>query len=231
MTVSIKLETAYSLAIQYKELALKQNPKILKMANPGELYSSNIILLLLNACIVEGVLRTWLTEQIKTDLFTLGAERTRSGKTSPSKPEVVAENYWVQVEHAGGWQKIIDQYREYMAVHLSKLDGYVATNHLFTLRNVIGHGTSIVIPKYHTNDPGSDYTDRWQKKLEESRKYLQSKLNSDDVLDALNKGEISKHFFDQSMRLLSNASGIFSDAVIQSSRAYKMLGDYSFGFR
>jgi hypothetical protein len=93
MSVSIKLETSHSLAIQYKRLALDQNPSRLKFIKAGELYGSNIILILLNACIVEGVLRTWLAKQIKHDLSDLANERMQAGKTSASKPEIIAESY------------------------------------------------------------------------------------------------------------------------------------------
>jgi len=231
MTISIKLETSNSIAIEYKRLALTQNPSKLELINSGELYSSNVILLLLNACIVEGVLRTWLTAEIKKDLNQLAAERMQSGKKTPSKPEIVAESYWVKVEHAGGWQNINNQYKEYMGVRLSSINGYAAINHLFTLRNVIGHGTSIVIPKHPTEAPGSDYTDSWQKKLEDVRKYLISNLNASDVLDSLGKSEISKHFWEQTRIFLDEVAGKFNNEIIQTSLAYKSFEGYSFGFR
>lgn len=231
MTVSIKLETSNSLAIEYKRLALTQNPSKLKVIESGELYSSNIILLLLNACIIEGVLRTWLTTEIKKDLKELATERKETGKTSPSKPELIAESYLVKVEHTGGWRNINDQYKEYMAVKLSGMSSYTAINHLFTLRNVVGHGTSIVIPKHHAEAPGSDYTDSWQKKFEDVRKYLTSNLNASNVLDSLSKSEISKHFWEQSRIFLDEVSGKFGNKVIRSSSAYKSFDGYSFGFR
>lgn len=231
MTVSIKLEAANSLAIEYKRLALTQNPSKLEIITSGELYSSNIILLLLNACVIEGILRTWLAAEIKKDLNELSEERMQTGKISPSKPEMIAESYWVKVEHAGGWRNINDQYKEYMAVKLSGMSGYAAINHLFTLRNVIGHGTSIVIPKHHAEAPGSDYTDSWQKKLEDVRKYLTSNLDANDVLDSLSKSEISKHFWEQSRIFLDEVSGKFNNEIVQSSSAYKSFDGYSFGFR
>lgn len=231
MTVSMKLETSNSLAIEYKRLALTQNPSKLGTIRSDEFYSSNIILLLLNACIIEGVLRTWLTAEIKKDLNKLATERMQAGKNSPSKPEMVAENYWVKVEHAGGWQSIISQYRDYMALQLTSISGYTSINHLFTLRNVIGHGTSIVIPKYHTEAPGSDYTDSWQKKLEDVRRYLTSNLNASDVLDSLSKSEISKHFWEKSRIFLDEVAGKFDNEIVQTSLAYKSFDRYSFGFR
>ena len=231
MTVSIKLETSNSLAIEYKRLALTQNPSKLATIKSDDLYSSNIILLLLNACIIEGILRTWLTAEIKKDLNKLATERMQAGKTSPSKPEIVAENYWVKVEHAGGWQSINNQYREYMTVKLSSISGYPAITHLFTLRNVIGHGTSIVIPKYHAEAPGSDYTDSWQKKLEDVRTYLTTNINASDVLDSLSKSEISKHFWEQSRIFLDGVAEKFNNEIVQTSLAYKSFDGYRFGFR
>ena len=231
MTISIKLETSKSLAIEYKRLALSQNPSKLKIIGSGEHYTSNIILLLLNACIVEGILRTWLTAEIKEDLNQLATERMQAGKTKPSKPEMVTESYWVQVEHTGGWRNINDQYKEYMALKLSNLKGYAAMAHLFTLRNVVGHGTSIVIPKHHSNLPGSDYTDRWQKKLEDARKYLTANLDASDLLDSLNNSKISKHFWEQSKMFLDEVAAKFQNKIVEKSSAYQSFDGYRFGFR
>ena len=188
-------------------------------------------LLLLNACIVEGILRTWLSTQIKNDLGDLATERMNNGKTDPTRPETIAESYLVQVEHTGGWKNLNDQYREYLAVKLSVLGSYSAINQLFTLRNVIGHGTSIVIPKNPSNAPGSEYTDRWQKKLEAVKNYVTSNLAATDILDALGKSEISKHFLDHSKIFVKEVAGKYSKQTVQSSSAYSWLDGYNFGFR
>ena len=102
MTAYIVLETADSLLYSYELLALRHR----KNEHGKHNHNTTFPLLILNASIVEGILRYWLANSIKETMDDLIKQGTAAGQNEKNIAELLLEEYLIEVEGNGGFEKL-----------------------------------------------------------------------------------------------------------------------------
>jgi hypothetical protein len=243
-TAFIGLETATSLLVAYESLALSHK-KALRLeetsaefgerdANEHVNYQNTFALLIINAAIIEGTLRSILSGRILNEINSIVEERKSKGATSPTKAEMLLSKYHVDIEAQGGWEKIKEQYAFYFDISLDSFMGEElreAINVLFTLRNVLAHGTAIVSPKEKMDDSEKElYPYAWQRKLQRTSVYLEKEFKGGDVFKNLAKHDVPEHFMTKTKELFDKVETALSPLPSNSQVTIDMLKRYSFGF-
>lgn len=207
------LETASSLIVSYEILALEYNrakirrSSIVGIAEPeSQDDSSNhfnnfnitFSLLNLNASIIEGALRSILSEQLNYDINKSVEKGMREGNTEPTAQERLLYKFRDEVEAQGGWERLKEQYSVYLKLSLNEItsaDVKEGLDVLFALRNIIAHGTAIVYPKTNMeNDLKDVYPYSWQRKLQRVRVYMKKHFGHEDIFDNLSEYGVPEHF-------------------------------------
>ena len=175
-------ETSISLLIAYEILALgHKKAKVIRtplsfeenQAQPKDHdyanYNQSLALLVLNASIVEGTVRSILSEKISDDVDYEIEKGKKAGQTEPSRSERLLYKFREEVELQGGWEKLKGQYAQYLELSLDKITDDKTTeglNALFVLRNILAHGTAIIQPKTKMHDDLKDiYPFNWQSRV------------------------------------------------------------------
>lgn len=230
MTTHFVLETADSLLYSYELLALKHRNSEGGKNN----YDTTFPLLILNASIVEGILRYWLATSIKKTMDDLIKQGTEAGQTQKNKAELLLEEYLIEVEGNGGFEKLKAQYSFFFTVPLdAKSTAYNpdAIRALFTLRNVLAHGTALVAPKVLANSPNKqNYVDNWQSKLQMVTILLKNLTGAKDIFDALDDYKIPSYFFEQSKQFLKEVRSKLPSTTTDGE-AHKAMQAFQFGYR
>ncbi|MFM0742080.1 hypothetical protein PQQ51_33035 [Paraburkholderia xenovorans] len=230
MTIHLVLETADSLLYSYEHLALKHR----KNEGGKQNYKTTFPLLILNASIVEGILRYWLANSIKETMEDMIKQGTAAGQTRKNKAELLLEEYLIEVEGNGGFEKLKAQYNFFFTVPLdAKSSTYDqdAIRALFTLRNVLAHGTALVAPKVPASSPNKqNYVDSWQSKLQVVTVLLKKLTGAADIFHALDDYSIPLHFFEQSKLFLQEIRSKLP-ATMKESEAHKAMQALRFGYR
>lgn len=230
MTSHLVLETADSLMYSYETIALKHQKNYGNKNN----YQTTFPLLILNASIIEGILRFWLSNSIKSTINEIIDQGKKLGKTQKEKAEQLLENYLIEVEGNGGFDKIKGQYNFYFNISLdTKTINFdpEPINALFTLRNVLAHGTALVAPKTPAGSPNrAFYVDRWQSRLQSATNLVKGQTSAPDIFQALDCHNIPAYFFNQSKLFLAEVA----DSLPKGTKigiAYPALRDLKFGYR
>jgi hypothetical protein len=102
---------------------------------------------------------------------------------------------------------------------------------LFTLRNVLAHGTALVAPKIPAGSPNKAlYVDRWQSRLQQATNLVKSQTSASDIFQALDGHKIPEYFFNQSKIFLAEILGMLPNNM-EIGMAYPALRDLNFGYR
>ncbi len=238
------LETATSLLLSYESLALaheraldlekinadNSNREIDKNIN----YQNSLALLMLNSAIIEGVLRSIISDKISDEINKNTTDGVSQGKTEPSKAEHLLSKYRNDIEMLGGWGKIKEQYLFYFDL---SLDIFMeesikeAINTLFTLRNVLAHGTAIISPKDEMNETNkNNYPFTWKRKLQQTSIYLKKTFGSDDIFENLSEHSMPEHFFLKTQMFMKKIENEFSPLPKRAKVTIDMINEYKFGY-
>ncbi|MEW8201041.1 MAG: hypothetical protein AB2697_19830 [Candidatus Thiodiazotropha endolucinida] len=238
------LEVASSLLLAYNSLAqahkrstesVKANAKMDKTnVDPFANYKNCFGLVLLNASIIEGSLRSILSSSLVEEINRSVNEAKISGRTGPSKAEIMLTRFHNDVEMQGGWEPLKSQYKLYFDISLDALMGEALKepiNVLFTLRNILAHGTAIVQPKSDMDETMKDmYPYNWQKKLQQTRVYLERIFGNKDIFENLAEYEMPIHFMDKTKELFVVIKNEINPLPERSQRIFEMVEEFRFGF-
>jgi hypothetical protein len=252
-TSYIGLEITPSLLTSYEILALKYKARYRMEKNDAESnnrdvnqyvnYDGIFSLLLINASIIEGALRALISQKVLQDIEQAVNDGRSRGQTEPSKPEELLSKFHSDIEMQGGWGKTKEQYMFYFDLSLNELmtktDGDSEDNNplkdsinvLFTLRNILAHGTAIIQPKVKMDDELKDlYPFNWQRKLQQTSVYLKKQFGNDDVLENLTVYELPEHFLNKTKELFEKIESEFGDISGRPEKIFSMMKEYSFGY-
>lgn len=230
------------LALEYKK-AKKRRESVFPDDNKEPALASNahvnncsqsFALLVLNASILEGVLRSILSEKVIYDIEVMTKKGLQEGRTEPSKAEQLMYKFRDELELQGGWDKLKRDYSFYLDLSLDKMVGSDITeaiNVLFVLRNILAHGTAIVQPSEKINDDLKDvYPYSWQRKIQRASVYLKKVFGHDDVIVNLSEFDMPIHFLNITKLYLHEISKQVEPLPERSQKTLKMIDEYSFGY-
>ncbi|WP_194866355.1 hypothetical protein [Alloalcanivorax profundimaris] len=243
-------ETSISLLIAYETLALgykkaksirtplrleggnleKNEPPTSDYAN----YHQSFALLILNASIVEGTVRSILSEKVSDDIDYEIKKGKAFGQEGPSRAEELLYKFREEVELQGGWEKLKGQYKQYLDVNLDKITSEEVKegmNALFVLRNILAHGTAIIQPSMKMDDELRDvYPFNWQARIQRASVYLKSKFNHDGIFENLAEFEVPEHFMNITKTYLNDLEKTVGDIPERAKKTIEMVSKYSFGY-
>jgi len=238
-------QTCSPLLISYETLALDFS-KTIRLRKHDDVdgnscrsnYNTAFTLLILNASILEGVLRSILIWKIKEEVETTIKERQSLGYDSPSKTENLLYKFREDVEHQGGWENLKNQYSLFLGISLESVMNKThentkeAINVLFTLRNILAHGTTIIQPKNKMPDDMKDvYPYKWQSKTQQASVYLNKQFNKgENILDNLSSNAVPEHFMNITKQFITKLKDEIKIPK-ESQEITNMIEKYTFGYR
>lgn len=238
-------ETSFSLLQAYERLALeytrKQKPS--EAITPGMReqpsqdygnYRYSLALLNLNAAIVEGVLRSALSETIWEEVERQIKLGQSQGRNSKGPIELLLYRFQMEVDGQGGWAKLKEQYALWMDVELDKQVSpgpREAVEVLFVLRNVLAHGGTLLQPTEAVpDDIKDDAVAAWYRKLQRARVYLEKVFGHNDVFKNLSEFDVPGHFLEQSKLYLQEVQGLSKLIPNRGKQSWDGFMSYQFGY-
>lgn len=211
----------------------KDDPTPLPTMDYGN-YNQSIALLVLNASIIEGLVRSVLSQSIFDDYDKQVKKEVEEGRDSPSKPQLMLQKFQSEVEIQGGWEKLKEQFLFYFDVSIDKMlseDVKESINALFVLRNVFAHGTAIVHPKEPMDETmKTEYPYSWYRRLQRARVYLKKHFGHDDIFENLAEYAVPEHFLGATKLFFDALEKEFGELPSRASDVISKLRDYSFGY-
>ena len=238
-------ETATSLLIAYESLAVahkkawekeeyRAEGKGTEPVNWGN-FQNAFALLILNASIIEGTLRSILTHRLRKDIDVAIAAGIAAGRSGPNKMEQLLAKFHAETEMAGGWDSLKRQIELYLDVSVDKAvtpAAKEAITVMFALRNVLAHGTAIIQPSVKMSDDMKDvYPWNWQAKLHGVAMYLERHFAKGGVFENLAVYEMPEHFWNVTKDFLTQIEALFAPLPAPVQKTVDMLRDVSFGYR
>ncbi|SFH34246.1 hypothetical protein SAMN05216299_107115 [Nitrosospira sp. Nsp14] len=181
------IETAVSLLLTYEAIALAHRKREEEETlSDGQMnFRHSFVLLILNASIIEGTLRSILSERLLQDIRIATEMERKQGHAILAKTERSLSERHSDLEMQGGWEKLKEHYSFYFDRSLNKAvkkDLWEAIEVLFVLRNVLSHGTAIVQSDVKMGETMKDmYPYNWQTKLQRASVYLDKVFGKTDV--------------------------------------------------
>lgn len=237
-------DTSKSLLIAYESMAMAYKKQRDIEASNAEFskrdpikyvnYHHSFALLILNASIIEGILRSIISDRVATDIEQAVVKGTALGQTAPSKPEQLLSKFLTDIEMQGGWDKLKEQYSFYFEVSLEKLvseEVKEGISSIFVLRNVLAHGTTLIQPSVKMDETLQDtYPYNWQKKLQRVAVYLEKQFSKGELFENLAEFEMPSHFFGITKSFIGAVETQFSPLPKRIEDTIKMVKEYSFGY-
>jgi len=246
-------ETALPLLYAYEELAIKFKQKrkprdeivtggegILAKVQSKDYnnYSYTFALLSLNAAILEGTLRSILSEKVNLDIEEMARVGIRKGQTRRSSQEEVLCEFMLKLDTSGGWDSLKASYATYTGIKIGSKDfsdSTEAVDVLFTIRNTISHGTALIQPKHVLDELfAGEPLYKKQNKMQKVRTHLKDKFGHESIYDNLAEFKIPEYFMNHSVALLKSITKELESKGIIPERTKKLLKyllGYSFGYR
>jgi hypothetical protein len=244
------LETSYSLLVAYDVLALqykRQNePKDAfseehKMGVLGPVssmnfnnYSFTFALLNINAAIVEGLMRSILSELVSKEVERQIEEGVRAGRTERSSPENILNKFFIEIDAQGGWERLKEQYANYLGLAIDKKispQSKEAMSTLFVLRNILAHGTALIHPSEQLPDDLKDEPIfKWQSRLQSARVYLEKQFGHKDIFENLAEFNVPEHFLQKTKAFLSEILPAINHQPQRAEKTISAIQNFSFGF-
>lgn len=233
MTRFLQLETADALVMAYEQGARMHQGDI-RRGDAKRVHVTCFPLLMLNAAIVEGILRGWLVSAVRLEMDRLVREGRRHGKLAKDRAEVLLERFAIDVDTQGGYDRLSGQYGQFFgwtfADKVAKPD-LAPIDVLFVLRNVLAHGTSLVVPVQPAPSPDKrQYVDKWQTSLQRAREYLSATFQTPSVLDALARPELPAHFHEVTKTFLAQVRQALQGEAFTEGEAFGAVTRLNFGF-
>lgn len=244
-------ETSNSLLIAYEVLALGYK-KALSIRTPFNFehtteltraeppkhdyanYNQSLALITLNASILEGTLRSIISETLATDINLAIAQANEAGRTGPTKAEQLLFKFRDEVELQGGWESLKNQYSFYFNLAIEKITDESTRegiNALFVLRNIIAHGTAIIQPSEQMEEDMKDvYPYTWQRKTQRAHVYLKTTFGHDGFFENLAEHEVPKHFMTITKKFLQDVLAHVQPAPTRAQKTIQMINNYNFGY-
>ena len=244
-------ETSSSLLIAYEVLALGYK-KALSIRTPFNFdsitelerveppkhdyanYNQSLALITLNASILEGTLRSMISEKLATDINMSIEEANKAGRAGPTKPEQLLFKFRDEVELQGGWENLKNQYLFYFDLSIEKATDESTregVNALFVLRNVIAHGTAIIQPSEKMEEEAKDvYPYTWQRKMQRAHVYLKTAFGHDGFFENLAEHAVPEHFMTVTKKFLQDVHAQVNPAPGRAQKTIEMINNYSFGY-
>lgn len=242
MSSYIGWETSISLLLAYETLAknhvntLRTEPNEEGADEPHAYfkYKNAFALLILNASIVEGTMRTILSERVKADLNAAIAHGSAQGRTEHDAPTRLLAKFLVDLESSGSWQGLMSSAISYLGEKMDNgVDAEVkdGIEKLFVLRNVLAHGTTLIQPKTKMSDDMKDeYPFTWQAKLHGIAMYLEKQFSRGGIFENLAHPDCPKHFMDVTKRYFTEIEKKFDPLPERAAKTIGMIKEYSFGY-
>ncbi|HCF1525312.1 hypothetical protein ACM7LX_06590 [Pseudomonas aeruginosa] len=242
MTTYIGWETSISLLLAYETLAMNHVKTLGVESGEGGtgephpycMYKNAFALLILNASIVEGTMRTILSERVKVDLNAAIERGRQQGRTEHDAPTRLLAKFLVDLESSGSWQGLTSSAISYLG---EKMDNGVdaeirdGVEKLFVLRNVLAHGTTLIQPKVKMSDDMRDeYPFNWQAKLHGVAMYLDKRFSRGGVFDNLAHPDCAKHFMEVTQQYFVEIEKKFTPVPERAAKMIEMIKGYSFGY-
>lgn len=244
------IDTSYSLLFAYEVLALQYKRKnkpceaLSEDLDPAifspvpamnyDNYNYTFALLNINAAIIEGIMRSILSEVVSNEVDHQIQAGRRAGRTERSHPENLLNKFFMDIDAQGGWERLKEQYASYLCLSIDKAikpQTKEAITTLFLLRNILAHGTALIHPTEKVPD---EYKDepifRWQSRLQSGRVYLKQQFGHDDIFDNLAEFSVPEHFFEQSKIFLNEVLPSINHKPIRGEKVIKTIQNFSFGF-
>ncbi|WP_329046223.1 hypothetical protein [Pseudomonas aeruginosa] len=241
MTKYLAWETSTSLLHAYETMALAHRSTLSRESAGGAVpapyfsYMHAFGLLILNASIVEGTVRTILAEKVMADLNDAVTRGVQAGRTEHDGPTRLLQKFLVELESSGGWDNLVKSagVSYYGAALDSDVDKDVkeGINVLFTLRNVLAHGTALIQPKVKMTDDMKDtYPYSWQSKMHGVAMYLERHFKKGGIFENLAAPELPEHFINLTKTYFEQLSPKFSPLPERAKKTVDMIANYSFGY-
>lgn len=197
-------------------------------------YHRSFALLVLNASIIEGTLRSALSERLSNDIEENIQQEVKQGLNKPSKPQKLLQKFRDEVELQGGWEKLKGHYSFYLDISISSSlseKTKEAIDTLFILRNVLSHGTALIQANTVMSDDMKDvYPYQWQRKLQRAEVYLRREFGHADILENLAEFGVPEHFLDMTKTLFHEIETSIDAFPPRAAETVALLREYSFGY-
>lgn len=236
-------ETAVSLLDAYVTLAV-DHEKTLRTApimdgqkepHPYYKYKNSFALLILNASIIEGTMRTILSEQVNSELKAAIERGRRQGRTEHDGPTRLLAEFLINVEGNGSWNNLTANAISYLGEKMDKSVDPETLNgvgNLFILRNVLAHGTALIQPKMKMSEDMKDiYPYKWQSKLHGVAMYLDKQFNRGSVFNNLAHPDCAKHFMEVTKQYFTQIEKSMAPLPDRAAETINKIKRYHFGGR
>lgn len=241
-------ETSVPLLLSYEILALNFKKNIdIREHNHKQIenqdaqvnydnYDQTFSLLIINASIIEGTLRSILSEKINAESQSIIKERMGLGHQSPSKAEMMLDKFRYEVELQGGWENLKNQYSLFLQISLDKItdeDTREAINTLFILRNILAHGTALIQPSsLMLEEMKNIYPYNWQSKIQRASMHLNKTFNKNDIFKNLADDRVPEYFLEKTKGYFSNLETVLeNDIPERAMQTINLLKKLKFGYR
>lgn len=195
-------------------------------------YVTTFPLIILNACMVEGVLRAWLSAILRRTRDQYIRDRQQLGHNQKAISDRLVESSLISLESNGGWEKLKEPYSMLLDISLDKSDSAGAIRCLFTLRNILGHGTSLVTPADKSPSPNkSEYPFNWQAKLQSAETYLATLNQGSDIFEFLEHWNVPEELFVRTKEFLQDVFSRLPTKPNPASQCYHEMLSFKFGYR
>jgi hypothetical protein len=244
------LETSYSLLVSYEVLAVQHKRTCkprdafseefnlgLSSATPSMNYNNygyTFALLNINAAIIEGIMRSALSEIVLKEVELQIEAGRQSGRNSRSSPENLLNKFFIEIDAQGGWERLKEQYSSYLGLAIDKVipqQTKEAINTLFLLRNILAHGTALVHPSEQVPDDLKDEPIfKWQSRLQSARVYLEKEFGHRDIFENLAEFGVAEHFLLKTKDFLKEIIPEIKHTPQRSKKTIDAIQNLSFGF-
>lgn len=242
MTLYKGWETATSLLLAYEttarahRAAIRNAPIEAGETEPHEYfsYSHGFALLILNASIVEGTMRTILTERVMADLNSAIARNNAAGIREHTPPDRLIARLLRDLESSGGWQKISELSATYLGAPIDEpvtKDTKEGIEVLFTLRNILAHGTALIHPNARMGqDKKDEYPYDWQRRLQRVADYMEAQFKRGSVFKNLAHPDMPEHFMEITKSYFAELQPHLATIPERAAITIGMISRYQFGY-
>jgi hypothetical protein len=252
-TSYIRLDTSNQLLNQYKSLASDVAQKaaldnsefdrydLFTSSYAGKILddkyiSFNLLLINLNAAILEGYLRAVISEIVHADRVKLNKHCVENRNSDLShaldKSFNNIRSFIDEIENKGGYLNLKNQYKNYLDIDFTKvLDNELKADieALFVLRNIAAHGTALVAPlDIMDESQKNDYPYKWQSQLKSVGVLAQREFGS-TVHEALRHPCFASYFMKKTQELI-RCIYTHDKVADYQKQMYEKLDNYKFGF-
>lgn len=198
-------------------------------------YSHTFALININAAIVEGTMRSLLSEMVSKDVKTRTTQGIEVGQTERTPQENLLNKFYIELDSSGGWDKLKENYATYIGLSIDKTmnqNTKEAMQTLFLLRNIFAHGTTFIHPSQKVPDEMRDEPIfKWQSRVQSATAYLKKTFGHEDVFDNLAEYWLPKHFFDKTKDFFNEVLPAVNYSSTRIKQTVDIIKRASWGYR